>query len=69
MITTILHFLGILFGVGAIGCAALAVMNMLMAIAFPKSMTDEAWPYAKKCYIFLGLMILSIVIGALLMTI
>ena len=69
MITTILHFLGILFGVGAIGCAALAVMNMLMATAFPKSMTDEAWPYAKKTYIFLGLTILFIVIGVLLSTI
>ena len=69
MITTILHFLGILFGVAGIGCAALAVMNMLMATAFPKSMADEAWPYAKKTYIFLGLTILFIVIGVLLSTI
>ena len=69
MITTILHFLGILCGVAGIGCAAVAVMNMLIATAFPKSMTDEAWPYAKKTYIFLGLTILFIVIGVLLSTI
>ena len=69
MITTILHFLGILCGVAGIGCAAAAVMNMLIATAIPKSMTDEAWPYAKKTYIFLGLTILFIVIGVLLTTI
>lgn len=69
MITTILHFLGILFGVAGIGCAAGAVINMLIATAFPKSMADEAWPYAKKTYIFLGLTILFIVIGVLLSTI
>lgn len=64
-----LHFLGILFGVAAIGCAALAVHNMLLAIALPQSMNDEAWPYAKKFYIFLGLGLLFIIIGALLTTI
>ena len=69
MITTFLHFLGTLFAVAAIGCAVIAVVNFISVCAFPKSMEDEAWPYAKKCYIFLGLMILFIVIGALLMTI
>ena len=64
-----LHFLGSLFGVAAIGCAAGAVVNLVSACTFPKSMADEAWPYAKKSYIFLGLMLLFIVIGALLMTI
>ena len=69
MITTFLHFLGILFAVAAIGCAVGAVVNLISTCTFPKNMVDEAWPYAKKCYIFLGLMILFIVIGALLMTI
>ena len=66
---TFLHFLGILFGVAAIGCAVGAVVNLVSACTFPKDMFDEAWPYAKKCYIFLGLALLFIVIGALLMTI
>lgn len=66
---TFLHSLGTLFGVIAIGFAVGAVVNLVSACTFPKSMVDEAWPYAKKCYIFLGLMLLSIVIGALLMTI
>ena len=64
-----LHFLGTLFGIAAIGCAVVAVINMLSAVAFPDSMADEAWPYTKKAYIFLGLMILSIVICALLLLI
>lgn len=64
-----LHFLGILFGVTAIGCAVGAVVNLVNACTFPKSMIDEAWPYVKKCYIFLGLTILFIVIGVLLMAI
>lgn len=68
MITTILHFLGILFGVAAIGCAVGAVMNMLIATSFPEDMIDDAWPYAKKMYIFLGLMILFIVVGYFLNT-
>lgn len=68
MFTTFLHFLGILFGVTAICMALAAVMNMLMAIALPESMDDEAWPYAKKSYIFLGLMILFVVISILLTT-
>ncbi len=66
---TFLHFLGSLFGVAAIGCAVVAVMNMLRALAFPKDMINDAWPYTKKAYIFLGLMILSIVICALLLLI
>lgn len=37
-----LHFLGILFGVAAIGCAAGAVINMFIATSFPKDMLDEA---------------------------
>ena len=61
-----LHFLGILFGVAAIGCAVIAVYNMLSALAFPKSMSDKAWPYAKKSYIFLGLTLLFMVVGSLL---
>jgi hypothetical protein len=65
---TLLHFLGIIFSVSALACAVAAVMNMLIATAFPKSMIDEAWPYAKKMYIFLGLMILFIVIGFFLNT-
>ena len=68
MITTFLHFLGILFGVAAIGCAVIAVHNMLSAVVFPKSMEDEAWPYAKRFYIFLGLGILFMVIGGFLTT-
>ena len=61
-----LHFLGILFGAAAIGCAAVAVYNMLSALAFPKSMADEAWPYAKKSYIFLGLTLLFMAVGSIL---
>ena len=68
MITTFLHFLGILFGVAAIGCAVIAVHNMLSAVAFPKSMKDEAWSYTKKSYIFLGLVILFLVTGGILAT-
>lgn len=65
---TFLHFLGVLFSVAALACAVAAVMNMLIATGFPKDMIDEAWPYAKKMYIFLGLMILFIVIGFFLNT-
>lgn len=65
---TFLHFLGILFGVAALACAVAAVINMLIATAFPKSMIEDAWPYAKKMYLFLGLMILFIVIGYFLNT-
>jgi len=65
---TFLHSLGSLFGVAAIGCAFGAVVNLITACTFPKSMADEAWPYAKKCYIFLGLMLLFVVIGILLST-
>ena len=61
-----LHFLGILFGIVALGCAVIAVYNMLSALAFPKSMVDEAWPYAKKSYIFLGLTLLFMAVGSLL---
>lgn len=61
-----LHILEVLFGVAAIGCAIGAVINMHIAIIFPKSMKNAAWSYAKKAYIFLGLMILFIVIGVLL---
>ena len=66
---TFLHFLGSLFGVAVIGCAVGAVVNLVSACTFPKSMVDKAWPYAKKFYIFLGLMFLFIIIGILLMTI
>lgn len=66
---TFLHFLGILFGGVAIGCAVVAVHNMLSAVAFPKSMEDDARHYVKKYYIFLGLVILFIVICVLLTTI
>ena len=66
---TFLHFLGTLFGVVAIVWAVAAVVNLVSACTFPKSMADEAWPYAKKYYIFLGLMLLFIVIGTLLMAI
>lgn len=69
MITTLLHVLGTIFGVVAIACSVAAVMNMLIATAFPKSMIDEAWPYAKKTYIFLGLGIVFIVVGVLLTSI
>ena len=65
---TFLHSLGNLFGVIAIGFAVVAVVNLISACTFPKSMVDEAWPYAKRCYIFLGLMLLFIVIGGFLMT-
>lgn len=68
MITTLLHFLGILFEVAAIGCAVGAVINMLSAVKFPEDMIDVAWPYAKQAYIFLGLTILFIVIGFFLNT-
>ena len=68
MITTILHFLGVLFSVAAIGCAVVAVINMLTAISFPVSMSDEARPYAKKSYIFIGLTLLLLIIGFLLGT-
>ena len=62
-----LHFLGILFGVAAIGCAVAAVINMLTSISFPDSMADDVWrPYAKKTYIFLGLTLLFMVVGSLL---
>ena len=61
-----LQFLEALFRATAIGCAACAVINLISSYAFPKSMEDEAWPYVKKSYIFLGLMILFIVIGVLL---
>ena len=61
-----LQFLEALFGAAAIGCAACAVINLISAYAFPKSMEDEAWPYVKKSYIFLGLMLLFMVIGVLL---
>ena len=65
-----LHFLGILFGVAAIGCAVAAVINMRISISFPDSMADDVWrPYAKKAYIFLGLTILFIAVGLLLSTI
>lgn len=63
-----LHLLGVLFGVAGIACAVAAVMNMLIATAFPKDMIEDAWPYAKKVYIFLGLMLLFIVIGFFLNT-
>lgn len=63
-----LHLLGVLFLVAALACAIAAVMNMLIATAFPKDMIDEAWSYAKKMYIFLGLMLLFIVIGYFLNT-
>lgn len=69
MITALLHVLGSIFGVTGIACAVAAVMNMLIATAFPKSMIDEAWPYAKKTYIFLGLMMVCIVVGVLLTSI
>ena len=68
MIIVFLHFLGILFGAAAIGCAVIAVKNMLSAVAFPKDMIDEAWPYTKKAYIFLGLTILLMVISGFLIT-
>ena len=61
-----LQFLEALFRATAIGCAVCAVINLISAYAFPKSMEDEAWPYVKKSYIFLGLMILFMVIGVLL---
>ena len=64
----IFTFLGVLFGVAAIGCAVIAVHNMLSAVAFPKSIEDEVWPYTKKSYIFLGLVILFVVIGGILAT-
>lgn len=69
MITTFLHVLGAIFGVAAIACCVAAVINMLIATAFPKSMIDEAWPYAKKMYIFLGLMIVFIAVCMLLTSI
>ena len=65
---TFLHLLGVLFGVAALACAVAAVMYMLIATAFPKDMIEDAWPYAKKMYIFLGLMLLFIVIGFFLNT-
>lgn len=61
-----LQFLEALFGATAIGCAACGVINLISAYAFPKSMEDEAWPYVKKSYIFLGLTILFMVICVLL---
>lgn len=60
--------LGNLFGVAAIGCAAIAVMNMLSAISFPEDRSDEAWPYAKNAYVFLALSILFMVISGVLLT-
>jgi hypothetical protein len=68
MITTILHFLGILFGVAGIGCAVGAVTNMLIARTFTDDMCEDAWPYVKKTYIFLGLTSLLLVIGYFLNT-
>ena len=62
----LLHFLEALFGAVAIWCAACAVINLNRAYAFPKNMEDEAWPYVKKSYIFLGLTLLFMVIGVLL---
>ena len=61
-----LQFLEALFGAAAIGCIACAVINLISAYAFPKSMEDESWPYVKKSYIFLGLTLLFMVIGVLL---
>ena len=61
-----LQFLEALFEAAAIGCAVCAVINLISAYAFPKSMEDKAWPYVKKSYIFLGLMILFMVIAVLL---
>ena len=55
-----------LVAAAAIGCIACAVINLISAYAFPKSMEDEAWPYVKKSYIFLGLTLLFMVIGVLL---
>ena len=65
---TFLHSLGILFGVAAIACAAVAVTNMLIAIIFSEDNFEERWPYAKKAYIFLGLTQLLLVIGYFLNT-
>lgn len=68
MITTFLHFLGVLFGIAAIGCAVGAVTNMLIARTFTDDMCEEAWIYVKKTYIFLGLTSLLLVIGYFLNT-
>ena len=56
----ILHFLSALFGVAGIIFAVFADVNLVTACTYPKDMTDEAWPYAKKAYIFLGLMLISL---------
>ena len=55
-----LHSLGVLFGVAAIAFAVAAVVNSVSASVYPKYMADEAWPYAKKAYKFLGLALLFI---------
>lgn len=57
-----LHFLSPLFGVAGIAFAVFAVVNLVTACAYPKDMVDEAWPYAKKAYIFLGLGLASLVL-------
>ena len=61
-----LHFIGVLFGVAGIVFAVFAVGNLLSACMFPKDMVEQAWPYAKKAYIFLGLVVLSLVLACVL---
>ena len=58
-----LHILSTIFGVAGITFAVFAVVNLVTACAYPKDMTDEALPYAKKAYIFLGLVLISLVFG------
>ena len=59
-------FLSVMFGMTAIGCAIIAVTNMLTSAMFPKDMLDGAWPYTKKTYIFLGWALLLLIISVLL---
>ena len=60
--TEFLHFIVALSGVAGIAFAVFAVINLVSACTFPDDMKDEAWPYAKKAYKFLGLMMLSLVL-------
>jgi hypothetical protein len=61
-----LHSIRVLFGVAGIVFAAFAVVNLVSACMFPKDMVEQAWPYAKKAYIFLGLVMLSLVLCCVL---
>jgi len=64
--TQFIHFIGILFLISGFPLAFAAIFNHINAMRYPKDMFDDAWPYVKKAYIYLGIMILCLTIGSII---